>query len=86
MNSETIAEQLLRIVYAEGYRPMKPKGLHKALKLPEEAYRELRRAIKKLVREGRVVFGSNHLVLKPSTLTPQNPVPVVEKKAPVPAV
>ncbi|MFN7843556.1 MAG: ribonuclease R family protein [Pirellula sp.] len=86
MNSETIAEQLLRIVYAEGYRPMKPKGLHKTLKLPEEAYRELRRAIKKLVREGRVVFGSNHLVLKPSTLTPQNPTPVVEKKAPVPAV
>jgi ribonuclease R len=67
MDSETIAEQILRIVYAEGYRPTKPKGLHKSLKLADEAYRELRRAIKKLVREGRLVFGSNHLVLRPDS-------------------
>lgn len=66
MNAESITEQLLRYVYSEDYRPSKPKSIHKALKLPEEAYRDLRRAIKSLVREGRIVFGANHLVLRPA--------------------
>jgi len=80
MNSETIADQLLRVVYAEGYRPMKPKGLHKTLKLPEDSYRELRRAIKKLVREGRLVFGANHLVLRPEALSSPERSPTVREK------
>jgi ribonuclease R len=42
---------------------MKPRMILNHLKLPEEQYRELRRAIKTLVREGRVLFGANHLVL-----------------------
>lgn len=67
MNSEPIAQQVLQYVFSEEYRPSKPKAIHKKLKLPEEAYRDLRRAIKKLVREGQVLFGANHLVLRPAT-------------------
>lgn len=66
MNSEPIEQQVLQYVFSEEYRPSKPKAIHKKLKLPEESYRDLRRAIKKLVREGRVLFGANHLVLRPA--------------------
>ena len=65
MNSETIVQQVLKLVYAADYKPTKPSGIHKNLKLPDEDYRLLRRAIKQLVRDGQIVFGPNHFVLKP---------------------
>ena len=64
MNSEPIVQQVLRLVYAADYRPCKPRVIHKTLKLPDEDYRLLRRAIKQLVRDGQVTFGPNHLVLR----------------------
>ncbi len=67
MNSESIYQQVLQFVFSEDYRPTKPKGILKGLKLPEESYPDLRRAVKKLVREGRVVFGANHLVFRPNS-------------------
>jgi ribonuclease R len=74
MNSETIAQQILTFVYSQDYRPAKPRVIHKALKLSEDEYRDLRRAIKKLIREGRLTFGKNHLVLKPtSPITSDSP-------------
>ena len=36
----------------------------KILKLPEDDFRLLRRAIKQLIRDGQVVFGPNHLVMR----------------------
>jgi hypothetical protein len=33
MNSETIAQQILKYVFSPEYRPSKPKAIHKALKL-----------------------------------------------------
>ncbi len=65
MNSEKIVEQVLKLVNAADYKPTKPSGIHKNLKLPDEDYRLLRRAIKQLVRDGQIVFGPNHFVLKP---------------------
>lgn len=89
MNSEPIAQQVLQYVFSEEYRPSKPKAIHKKLKLPEESYRDLRRAIKKLVREGRVLFGANHLVLRPASrlspadaTTPDVPVSVSDSVSP----
>jgi ribonuclease R len=63
MTNALLIENLLVFVSAPEYRPMKPRMILKALKLPEEQYRELRRAIKHLVSQGRVVYGANHLVL-----------------------
>ena len=65
MNVENIVEQVLRLVHAADYKPTKPSGIHKKLKLPDEDYRLLRRAIKQMVRDGQLVFGPNHFVLRP---------------------
>lgn len=66
MNTTPLTDLVFAFVVAPEYRPMKPRMILNHLKLSEEQYRELRRAIKTLVREGRVLFGPNHLVL-PST-------------------
>ena len=64
MNSEPIVQQVLKLVHSADYKPCKPRVIHKNLKLPDEDYRPLRRAIKQLVRDGLVTFGPNHLVLR----------------------
>jgi ribonuclease R len=61
--STQLADRLMRLVVSADYRPSKPKQIASQLKLDLEGYRELRRVIKQLVLEGRLVYGSNHLVL-----------------------
>ncbi|TWU26578.1 Ribonuclease R [Novipirellula galeiformis] len=61
--SPELTDQLLRHISSSLYRPSKPKNIAKALKLDSDGYRELRRVVKQLVLEGRVVYGSNHLVI-----------------------
>ncbi len=68
MNVEMIVEQVLKLVHAAEYKPTKPSGIHKNLKLADEDYPHLRRAIKNLVRDGKLVFGPNHFVLRPTQL------------------
>ena len=68
MNPTSLTDLIFAFVVSPEYRPMKPRMILNHLKLPEEQYRELRRAIKTLVREGRVLFGANHLVLPSSHL------------------
>ena len=63
MSDAILIEKVLAFVTTPEYRPMKPRMILKVLKLPEEQYRELRRAIKHLVSQGRVIYGVNHLVL-----------------------
>ncbi|MGB7346073.1 MAG: ribonuclease R family protein, partial [Pirellulaceae bacterium] len=61
--STQLADRLMRLVVSADYRPSKPKQIATQLKLDLDGYRELRRVIKQLVLEGRLVYGSNHLVL-----------------------
>ena len=61
--SSELADRLMRLVVSPDYRPCKPKQIATQLKLDPEGYRELRRVIKQLVLEGRLIYGSNHLVL-----------------------
>ncbi len=61
--SPELTDQLLRHISSSVYRPSKPKHIATALKLDSDGYRELRRVVKQLVIEGRVVYGSNHLVI-----------------------
>ncbi|MFM9063132.1 MAG: RNB domain-containing ribonuclease, partial [Pirellula sp.] len=63
MSDAILIEKVLAFVTTPEYRPMKPRMILKVLKLPEDQYRELRRAIKHLVSQGRVIYGANHLVL-----------------------
>jgi ribonuclease R len=61
--SQELTDRLMRLVVSPDYRPSKPKQIASALKLEPDEYRELRRTIKQLVLEGRLLFGSNHLVI-----------------------
>jgi len=55
----TLEESILAIVNAPGYRPVKPRGIAQQLGVDAPA---VRKAVKQLVRRGRLRFGSNHLV------------------------
>ena len=61
--SQHLTDRLLRWVHAAGYRPSKPKQIATQLQLDGDGYRELRRVIKQLAKEGRLVYGGNHLVV-----------------------
>ncbi|TWT53057.1 Ribonuclease R [Rubripirellula amarantea] len=56
-----LADRVMRFVVSPDYRPCKPKQIAAELGLDDE-YREVRRTVKQLVLEGRLVYGSNHLV------------------------
>lgn len=66
--STQLAERVMRLIVSADYRPSKPKQIANALKLAPDEYRELRRVIKQLVLEGRLLYGSNHLVMSVGAL------------------
>ena len=65
MTEESLEELVLRHVQSPGYQPVKPRVIAKQLGLPEEQYRDLRRAIKGLVKSGKLAWGRKHLVTTP---------------------
>lgn len=69
MNSEPIIRRVLALVYADDYKPCKPRIIHQKLKLADDEYKLVRKAVKQLVLEGKVVFGANHLVFRPNSPT-----------------
>lgn len=75
MNSEPIIRRVLALVYSEDYKPCKPRIIHQKLKLADDEYKLVRKAVKQLVLEGKVVFGANHLVFRPNTLAAPNKPP-----------
>ncbi len=73
-NSDTdpaadIEQQILDFVYHPNYQPLKPKGIHKALALAPETYPDVRKAVKRLVLQGKLAYAGNHLVLTPEQIT-----------------
>lgn len=60
--NQELADRIMRLVVSPDYRPCKPKQIATELQLDQNGYREVRRTIKQLVTEGRLVYGSNHLV------------------------
>ena len=61
--SQELADRVMRLVVSPEYRPVKPKAIATALKLDEDGYREVRRVVKQLVKEGRLIYATNHLVM-----------------------
>lgn len=61
--SQELADRVMRLVVSTDYRPSKPKQIATLLRLDQDGYRELRRTIKQLVLEGRLIYASNHLVI-----------------------
>jgi ribonuclease R len=64
-----LIQRILDYVYHPQYQPVKSKGIHRALELPPEDYQVVRMAVKRLVHEGKLVYGGNHLVLTPEQVT-----------------
>ena len=54
---------ILDLVLSDKYQPLKPKAIAKKLRLLDEE-REVKRTIKRLIKKGRLAYGSKHLVLK----------------------
>lgn len=61
--SSELADRVMRLVVSPQYRPCKPKQIAAQLGLDLDGYREVRRVVKQLVLEGRLFYGSNHLVM-----------------------
>ncbi len=60
---KTLQEQIIKYVYREGYQPVKPKVIARKLGLETaDEKKALKRAIKELVKRGKLTYGSSHLV------------------------
>jgi ribonuclease R len=55
--------KVLEYVTAPGYQPVKPRVIAQRLRLPKDQAPEVRRAVKRLVRQGLLMYGSDHLVM-----------------------
>src|SRR6056297_1064237 len=53
---------LLKHVQSSNYRPVKPRVIMRQLGLPDARRAEVRKAIKRLAKQGLLGYGSNHLV------------------------
>ncbi|MGA2065337.1 MAG: ribonuclease R [Thermoguttaceae bacterium] len=65
-----LEQSLLDLVNRPGYKPAKPRVLAQRLGCPKDQVPELKRAVKRLVRRGQILYGGNHLV-RPAAGGPQ---------------
>lgn len=56
---------VLAHVLREQYQPVKPRVIAKQMKLPSEQHQALKIAIRRLVKQGKLSYGSGHLVRPP---------------------
>jgi ribonuclease R len=67
MNDESdLAQPVLEFVRKPGYKPVKPRMLARKLNIPEPRLQELKRLVKRLVRQGQLSYGPKHLVCPPA--------------------
>jgi ribonuclease R len=64
---DELEQRLLQLVKQPGYKPTKPRGIARQLGLSEDETRDLKRAIKRLVKLGQLSYGANHLVAQQHT-------------------
>jgi len=57
-----LADAVLAFVSRPNYQPVKPRVIAKKLGLPKERIAEVRKAVKKLAKKGKLAYGANHLV------------------------
>ncbi|HEV3146054.1 MAG TPA: ribonuclease R [Gemmataceae bacterium] len=57
-----LAEQVMAILSANRYSPVKPKALARKLGVGKGQLPQLRRALRELAKEGRIEFGHNHTI------------------------
>jgi ribonuclease R len=62
LNLETA---VLELVYSDDYQPLKLRGIAKRLKLLDDE-KNLKRAVKRLIKQDRLAYGPKHLIIKPA--------------------
>ena len=68
MNHSELEQAVLDFVSRPNYKPVKPRVIAKQLGLDKNAAANLKRAVKTLVKSGRVAYGQNHLLLPAAML------------------
>jgi ribonuclease R len=95
MDAHELQTAIVDLVNRPDYHPVKPRIIAKRLGVPKEEVADVRRAVKRLVRQGLVSYASNHIVRpiapdKPSALAQRDdngandrpsPAPVPEREA-----
>ncbi len=66
MNNDDLERLVLDTVGNPDYQPVKPRVLAEQLNLPSDSHRELKKAVKRLVKKGKLAYGASHLV-RPAT-------------------
>ncbi len=67
MTSDELEKHLLHLVRQPNYKAAKPRDIARQLGLSEVESRDLKRALKRLVKTGQLSYGANHLVGPPAT-------------------
>ncbi|MBC8354825.1 MAG: ribonuclease R [Planctomycetes bacterium] len=60
-----LADAVLAFVSRPNYQPVKPRVIAKKLGLPKERISEVRKAVKRLAKKGKLAYGEKHLVAMP---------------------
>ena len=71
MDDLNLEQAILELVRRPGYRPVKPRVIAERLQVPKRQAAEVKRAVKRLVSRGQIVYGSAHLVAPASPASPQ---------------
>lgn len=71
---EALERAILELVRRPGYQPVKPRVIAKRLGIEGDGTDEVKRAVKRLIRGGQLVYGAKHLV-RPVDAAEKAPVP-----------
>jgi len=74
MSPPELQSAIVDLVNRPDYQPVKPRVIAKRLGLPKEEVADVRRMVKRLVKQGLVSYASNHIV-RPVQPSPPAPLP-----------
>jgi len=72
MDDLRLEQEILILVRRSGYRPVKPRVIAERLNVPKDRAADVKRAIKRLVGRGQLIYGPNHLVKPAPPTDPQS--------------
>ena len=64
MDETTLKSQILELINAPNYQPIKPKVIAKKLGVSHDDAHVVRRLVKRLAKDGHVAWGGGHTVHK----------------------
>jgi ribonuclease R len=70
MNTDDLQQRILDLVLRPNYQPVKPRVIVKKLGLPPEAKEDVRKAIKRLIKQGKLAWGDKHVVFPVKQASP----------------